>query len=95
MAHVASKNWELQQFDIETAFVNSEIDQEIYMEVLDIPDVLKDYVIKYIKENSNDADNQSLLKMLNCEKYSVLKLKKHYMDLSKHLESGSRNLVKF
>ena len=43
------KDWEIKQFDVKTAYLYSELDEEIYMEPPPGYDVPEDYVLLLIK----------------------------------------------
>lgn len=72
----ASRDWELQQFDIETAFLNGDLEEQIYMEFPSMPNELKRSISAYLRKHPNHPNNEKLVEMMNKKNNHVLKLKK-------------------
>lgn len=73
---MATNNWELQQYDIKTALLNGDLDEEIFMEIPKIPSKFKDYINSYLKKKNNLNNRKQLERLLQTDKKKVLKLNK-------------------
>lgn len=60
LAFVTQNYRELQQFDIKTAFLNGELEEDIYIEKPEVPKKLKDFTNSYLSSNNNTSNKQSL-----------------------------------
>lgn len=76
LSFVATNNWELQQYDIKTAFLNGELEEEIFMEIPKIPEKFKKFMNSYLKKKNDLTNMKELEKLLNADKTKVLKQNK-------------------
>ena len=76
LAICASRNWALRQFDVETGFLNGDLEEEIYMELPSMPRELKQSISLYLKQHPNDPTSGKLREMITTKGSFVLKLKK-------------------
>lgn len=95
LAYVAKNNWELRQFDIKTAFLNGDLTEEIYIELPEVPNNLKDYMLSYLNDKEHTLKNKSdLLQLLTSKEEKGFKTRL-FMDESRRRENGIRNSHKY
>lgn len=88
LAHCTVNNLELQQVDVKTAFLHGELDEEIYMELPDVPEKLLRDV-----ESKGDARLKDLCNALkNRTASKVLKLKKAIYGLKQASKQWNKKL---
>ena len=76
LSHVATNNWELMQFDTKTAFLNGELEEEIFMEIPKIPVKFKHFMVTYLRKNPDLINKENLEQLLEADNRKALKLNK-------------------
>ena len=76
LSHVATNDCELTQFDVKTAFLNGELEEEIFMEIPKIPVKFKHFMITYLRKNPDLINKENFEQLLQGENRKVLKLNK-------------------
>lgn len=76
LAITAERNWELQQFDVKTAFLHGDLEEHIFMELPHIPTEVQNVTFKHLKENPITKNKEKLPKLMKNKGENVLQLKK-------------------
>ena len=77
IAFSAVHDYDLLQYDVKTAFLHSDLEEEIYMDLPFLPEELKNYVSEKLGESEKEDQSLIILKeMIDAKEDEVLKLNK-------------------